>query len=476
MTCWPPTLKRDVAREKKSSAGKIKLEAIMANFHNALVAIVSVTLVLGIVIFVHEWGHFIAAKLSGIRVDVFSFGFGPRVFGVKRGDTDYRLSALPFGGYVRMAGDNPVEERTGADYEFLSKPRWVRMIIAVAGPTMNILLAFVLFWGIFWLVGLQSDSYLRTPAQVAAIPQKQAGASGVQPGDRIDAVNSVETSTWDKVLTQLENVKPNDSVTLQVDRNGTEQTLNAKVPPGASDLDEVIGYPLTPAIVDEIGIGTPAEKAGVKSGDKITAINGKPIVTWQQLVEVVRGSNGRSVQFSVQRDGKDLIFDITPVQGMDADGSMVWQVGVARQFQANYQRQPFFLAAKDAGLQTVSGMKQIGEVLAGLFTGRVKLGQLQSVVGIARQSGRAAKRGPVDLIILTAVISLNLGLLNLLPIPILDGGHVLMLLIEGSLRRDLSIAVKERFVQVGLVFLLGIFAFVMYSDIFKLIQSQNIHP
>jgi len=346
----------------------------------------------------------------------------------------------------------------------------------VAGPIMNILLAFVLFWGIFWLVGLQSDSYLRTPAQVAAIPQKEAGASGVQPGDRIDAVNSVQTPTWDKVLTQLENVKPNDSVILKVDRHGTEQTLNARVPPGASDLDEVIGYPLTPAIADEIGIGTPAEKAGLKAGDKIVAINGKPIVTWQQLVEVVRNSNGHPVQFTVLRDGQTVNFNITPVQGMDADGSMVWQVGVARQVQANYQRQPFFLAAKEAGLQTVSGMKQIGEVLAGLFTGRVKLGQLQSVVGIARQSGRAAKRGSVDLIVLTAVISLNLGLLNLLPIPILDGGHVLMLLIEGSLRRDLSIAVKERFVQVGLVFLLGIFAFVMYSDIFKLIQSQNIHP
>jgi regulator of sigma E protease len=448
----------------------------MANFHNALVAIVSVTLVLGIVIFVHEWGHFIAAKLSGIRVDVFSFGFGPRIFGVKRGDTDYRLSALPFGGYVRMAGDNPVEERTGADYEFLSKSRWVRMIIAVAGPIMNILLAFVLFWGIFWFAGLPSENYLRTPAQVAAIPQKQTGASGIQAGDRIDAVNSVQTPTWDKVLSQFENLKPNDSVTLKVDRDGAEQTLVAKIPPGPSDLDEVIGYPLAPAIVDEIGIGTPAEKAGMKSGDKITAINGKPIATWQQLVEVVRSSNGRPVQFSVQRDGKDLNFDINPVQGMDADGSMVWQVGIARQSQSSYERQPFFLAAKEAGVQTVSGMKQIGEVLAGLFTGRVKLGQLQSVVGIARQSGRAAKRGPIDLIVLTAVISLNLGLLNLLPIPILDGGHVLMLLIEGSLRRDLSIAVKERFVQVGLVFLLGIFAFVMYSDIFKLVQSQNIHP
>src|SRR5271156_2881557 len=165
----------------------------MANFHNAVIAIVSVTIVLGIVIFVHEWGHFIAAKLSGIRVDVFSFGFGPRIFGVKRGDTDYRLSALPFGGYVRMAGDNPVEERSGADYEFLSKPRWVRMLIACAGPAMNLLLAFLIFWGIFWFMGMPSDDYLRTPAQVAAVQltssAQASAASGVAVGDQIVAVD-----------------------------------------------------------------------------------------------------------------------------------------------------------------------------------------------------------------------------------------------------------------------------------------------
>src|SRR5271155_2681829 len=142
----------------------------MANFQSAVIAIVSVTVVLGIMIFVHEWGHFIAAKLSGVRVEVFSLGFGPRLAGFKRGDTDYRLSALPFGGYVRMAGDNPVEERTGAPDEFLSKPRWVRVLIAIAGPTMNIILAFAIFWGIFWLVGIPTPTYLRQVPNVVAIP------------------------------------------------------------------------------------------------------------------------------------------------------------------------------------------------------------------------------------------------------------------------------------------------------------------
>ncbi len=151
----------------------------MHNFF--LVDLVTVTIVLGIMIFVHEWGHFAAAKLCGVRVDVFSLGFGPRLFGVKRGDTDYRLSALPFGGYVRMAGDNPLEERTGAGYEFLSRPRWQRVIIAIAGPVMNFVLALVILWGIFWRLGIPSPVYEHQPADVVAVPQTMP-ATGVQAG------------------------------------------------------------------------------------------------------------------------------------------------------------------------------------------------------------------------------------------------------------------------------------------------------
>ncbi len=444
----------------------------MANLQSAVIAILSVTVVLGVMIFVHEWGHFIAAKLAGVKVEVFSFGFGPRLFGVKRGDTDYRLSALPFGGYVRMAGDNPIEERTGADYEFLSKPRWVRVLIACAGPAMNIIFGFLIFWGIFWLVGIPSEDYLRQPAQVVAVPQDSATASGVQSGDRIVNVNGVATPTWESVFTQLKDEQTNASFNFTVSRAGTQQKLAGTIPPPPATIDSVLGYPLMTPVADEIAIGSPAERAGMREGDRIIAMDGKAIVTWPQLVEGVRHSDGHLIQFTVQRDGKNISFDITPMRGLSMDGSSVWQVGVSPKVQEKFERQSILTAAKVATVQTTVGIKEIGMVLGGLFTGKVKIRQLTSVVGIARESGRAAKRGPVDLIWLMAVISLNLGLLNLLPIPILDGGHVLMLAIEGILRRDLSLAVKERFVQVGLVFLLGIFAFVMYSDIFKLVQSH----
>lgn len=435
-------------------------------------ALISVSVVLGIMIFVHEWGHFIAAKLCGVRVDVFSFGFGPRLFGVKRGDTDYRLSALPFGGYVRMAGDNVVEERTGADYEYLSKTRWQRVFIAVAGPAMNILLAFLIFWGIYWLVGVPYESDLRQPADVIAVPVTTI-ADDVQAGDRILAVNGEKTPTWEKVFARINKARPGSRVSITVSRDGSEQTFSLVVPSSkAVSADSIVGYPKLEPVVDDVAIGFPAERAGLKPGDLITAIDGKPVSTWYQLVDAVHASDGHSITFTVRRDGQEIPMTITPTQGMGPDGQSVWQIGVSPKTHDGFEREGPVAAAKDAGIETYLNMRQIVQVIAGLFNGKVSIRELQGVVGIARVSGQAAQRGPMTLLGLMAVISLNLGLLNLFPIPVLDGGHVLLLAIEGLMRRDLSIAVKERFVQVGLVFLLGIFAFVMYSDILKLIQSH----
>jgi regulator of sigma E protease len=428
-------------------------------------------IVLGVLVLLHEWGHFIVAKWCGVRVDVFSIGFGPRLWGMKRGDTDYRISALPLGGYVRMAGDNPVEERTGAAYEFLSRPRWQRCLIAIAGPIMNILLTFVVFMGVFWLVGIPTPDYFRHPAEVIAVAH-DAPATGVQGGDRIVQVNGVRTPTWRDVFAQAEDVKPGDSLSVAVQRGGAEKTLSLPVTPQAS-ADDLFGFPAMKAVLDEVLPGTPADKAGLRPGDVIASIDGQPVVTWPQFVDAVHNSDGREIHFDVLRDGTEMPLAVTPARTMDPDGKMVWQVGVLPGTQDYYERENFFSSAKNSAESTVNGVRQIGNVLGGLASGKVSVRDLQGVIGIARESGRAAKRGPVDLLFLAAVISLNLGLLNLLPIPILDGGHVLMLAIEGAMRRDLSIAFKERFVQVGLVFLMVLFAFVMYSDIMRIIQTHH---
>lgn len=437
-----------------------------------LKTLVAGAVVLGILVLLHEWGHFVAAKLCGVRVDVFSIGFGPRLWGVKRGDTDYRLSALPLGGYVRMAGDNPVEERTGAAYEFLSRPRWQRFIIAVAGPITNIALTFLILWGILAFVGKPAEIALLQPADVVAVPVSAVPGIGIQPGDRIVKVNGVNTPSWEAVYSQVEKAPPESALSLVVSRGGVDQAFSIPVSQATSATDSRLGYPAVSPVTDEIGPGTPAEKAGMKEGDTILSMNGKSVVTWSQLVEGVRNSDGHSIRFGIRRNGKDLALDIVPAHQMGADGQLTWQIGVLPKTEETYEHEGILDAARDGGVETIALAKAIGNVFSGLFRGRVSVRDLAGPVGIVQMSGQAAKRGPMTLLRWIAIISLNLGLMNLLPIPILDGGHVLLLAIEGTLRRDLSITVKERFVQVGLVFLLGLFAFVMYSDILRLVQRN----
>jgi regulator of sigma E protease len=329
----------------------------------------------------------------------------------------------------------------------------------------------LIFWGIFALVGMPIDTSLRLPSDVAAVPQN-ASADGVQPGDRILQINGANTQTWNDVQNSLDAAKPGQSMTIRVLRNGQETTVNTTVPALQPPTDSVVGYPPQPAVIDEVEIGFPAERAGMKPGDKIVSLNGTPVATWYQLLDAVRNSDGRALQFVVERDSQKIPMAITPAKGMDSDGQTVWQIGVIDRVEEAYERQGPIEAVRDSLGATRREGKQIFQVLAGLFNGKVSVHDLAGPLGIARVSGQAAKRGPVTLLELTAAISLNLGILNLLPIPILDGGHVLLLAIEGLLRRDLSISFKERFVQVGLVFLLGIFAFVMYSDILKAFQSH----
>ncbi len=429
-------------------------------------------LVLGFMVLLHEYGHFVAAKMCGVRVDVFSVGFGPRIWGVKRGDTDYRVSALPLGGYVRMAGDNPAEERTGAPYEFLSRPRWQRFIIAIAGPAANILLTFLLFFGVIFFVGMPFAKYTRQPAVVAAVPEHYQ-ASGVQRGDRIVSVDGVGTPTWEAVYTQVAKVKPDSTLSLTVIRNGEKADLKVPVGNGRLSAESLIGYPLLPPLLDDIQPGYPAATGGLKAGDRVVSVDGHPISSWFQLPELIRQSDGHPIHFLVQRNGKEVAAEVTPKYTMNpANGDMTWMIGIGANpdTEEGFEREGFFAAVRDGGLETASYIRLIGDVISGLFRGRLSFRDLAGPVGIVQMSGQAAKRGPLTLIQWMAYISLNLGLLNLLPIPILDGGHVLMLGIEGTLRRDLSVAAKERFVQVGLVFLLGIFAFVMYSDILRLFQ------
>ncbi|HKV46527.1 MAG TPA: RIP metalloprotease RseP [Candidatus Acidoferrales bacterium] len=444
----------------------------MAHLTNILRELIAGAVVLGVLVLIHEWGHFIAAKMCGVRVDVFSIGFGARIWGWKRGDTDYRVSWLPLGGYVKMAGDNPAEERSGAPNEFLSRPRWQRFIIAVAGPFMNILTTFLIFWGIYAIVGMPTDASLRSPSVVAAAPQSN-DANSVQANDRILQVNGSNTPRWEDVYAALDKVKPGADFSVVVLRDGHQKSLQLKMPIDEASAAPLIGYPAQHAVIDQVVPGYPADKAGLQAGDEIVRINDAPVVSFGQLVDAIHNSNGQPVHLVVKRGSSDVPAALTPVKGLDqVDGQMVWQIGVLQRSQEVYEHQEFLESVRDATTATGRAVAEIGWMLKALFAGQVSVRNLAGPVGIVQMSGQAAKQGPTMLLQWTAIISINLGLLNLLPIPILDGGHVLLLLIESGMRRDLSLAFKERFVQVGLIFLLALIAFVTYSDILRAIQSR----
>lgn len=440
--------------------------------NETLIAIVTVVPVLAIMILVHEWGHFVAAKSFGVRVEIFSIGFGPRLWGRKRGDTDYRISALPLGGYVKMAGDNPAEELSGAPDEFQSKPRWQRAIIALAGPVMNIILAIALLTGVFALAGIPYPAYFDKPIEIAGVPPaSQAAQAGLRAGDRVAELNGIRNPTWEQAQDLLAKFEAGAQLPVVVDRGG--ETFKVTIQAGEPrDLSGTLGYPPMPAVVDQVSPGMPADKAGLRGGDEIIALDGEPIRTWPQVAQGIRSSGGKTLEFLVRRGQEQVTLQITPVQVQSVRGEMIWQIGMVNRPSVVYRRLGLMAAVENGVLSNLAMTRQIIVVVGQLFTGRMSLKQMQGVVGIARESGRAAQSGPVDLINLVVIISLNLGILNLLPIPILDGGHLLLLAVEGTLRRDLSLAIKERFVQVGFVFLLVVFALVMYNDIVRLLPGR----
>jgi regulator of sigma E protease len=420
-------------------------------------------------VLVHEWGHFVVARSFGVRVEVFSIGFGTRLFGIKRGPTDYRLSALPLGGYVRMAGDNPAEERRGDPDEFLSKPRWQRVLIALAGPTTNFLMAVVLTAALF-MHGGEQPSYADKPVVIAGVVKDSpAQKAGIQAGDRMASFAGVKNPTWDRVALELALSAPGHSVPVTIERDGRLITTSVQSEPQPF---AVLGYPAEPVIVGSLARGMPAEGAGLKEGDEIVAANGQKLTAPSQFSEVVQQSGGNPMTLEILRDGQPLTLQLRPTWGDPGDGTPRWQIGITFRFVTSPRRYaPPQAVVKATQFHIVLADKLI-YLVGELFTGKVSLKQVQGPLGIVQESSRAAKRGFGDLISLMALVSLNLGILNLLPIPILDGGHVLMLGIEGLLRRDLSLKIKERFVTVGMVFLLLIFLIVMYNDVLRLFPGH----
>jgi regulator of sigma E protease len=422
---------------------------------------------LGLVVVLHELGHFIVARYFGVRVDVFSFGFGPRIFGLKRGPTDYRISALPFGGYVRMAGDNPSEERAGAPDEFLSKPRWQRALIAVAGPAMNCILGVVLFAAIFG-GNTQEPAHFPKPVIVAGVLKNSlAEKAGIQAGDELVSINGVENPTWERAHWETVLSAQNVQIPITIDRQG--QLISTSVRSAQDDI-AMYGYSSETVTVDRLIPGDPAQKAGLKPGDVIVSLDGQPIVNFQQLVQLVDLHQDRPIQLGISRNGHPELLQVRTTRKDAGDGS-------GTRGTIGFYSVPPRTVTVDRGIIgsvefstwfSTRLCAQFVQTVGQLFVGKASPKEFLGPLGIVTYSGKAARRGSRDLFFLTALISLNLAVLNLLPIPILDGGHIFMLGIEGAIRQDLSLKTKERFIQVGFVFILIIFAFVMYNDVLRL--------
>lgn len=435
-------------------------------------------IVLGIIILVHEWGHYIVARRFGVRVDVFSIGFGPRVFGFKRGDTDWRFSALPLGGYVRMAGqditdiDAGDQKPTGAPDELLSKTRWQRALISLAGPMVNLLFPLLLLGVYYIAIGLPSDNALSKPLVIAGLPSEQQSlSSGLKVGDKVLSINGVKNPTWEQAQIVSMEAAPGSTLKLQVSDDGVKRQVD--LPSSNNPYARTFGYSPIPPVIGEVALGTPADRAGLHPGDLVAAVDGKKIEFWDQFVDMVRGSGGKTLQLDVDRKGKQVALSVTPQKGITDGAENYYQIGIQREFALSYQRVGPVQALKAAGLQTASLVTQTVDVVGKLLSGRVSVKQLQSVVGISRTAGQAVSQGSYAIIGFMALISVNLGILNLLPIPILDGGHIVMLALEGIRRRDFSLAFKERMIQVGLVFLLVLIVYVTYNDVARMLIHHS---
>jgi regulator of sigma E protease len=426
--------------------------------------------VLGIIIFVHEFGHLITAKAFGIRVFIFSFGFGKRLLGFKWGGTDCRLSAVPLGGYVKLEGEpgDHLSEDTSAlgdGRDFLSRPRWQRFLVYLAGPTMNAVLTIAVLTG-FYMVGFQvPGSRFDRPIVGAVDPGSPAEKAGIVPGDEILAIDAQTLPTWEEAQYHIL-LRPEKALTLRVRRGAEERDVAVRSEATSAERVGSIGvHPLVR--VGQVLPGQPAEAAGFKPEDAILAIDGKPLREFADILPIVGGSGGRALTFRVWRAGQVMDVTVTP-----RDAGQGYKVGLGAWFVT--KKFPPVGAFGEALRWSWDMTRQTFDVISRLVTARISPRTMMGPLGIAQASGDAARGGAGSLLFLVAVISLQVGILNLFPLAPLDGGHLAILTVEGVARRDMSPAVKGWIMNAGAAVIFLLIGVVLYSDISKMEFVQRL--
>ena len=454
----------------------------MSNLHEIVVATVAFFVLVGLMVIVHELGHFIVAKLCKVRVEAFSFGFGPRLFGFKYGETDYKVCLLPLGGFVKMTGENPGEgEPVDDPAAFSSHPRWQRMLIGVAGPISNFILAFLLM--VFYFAVINEVPYVKTTTLEWVSPSSAAGQAHLLPGDVVTRFGNISNPDFETFV-DLAKRSPNQTLPIVVNRNGESVALSLSIPADISargyDLDAIGVYPQIiqdPIQVDQLVPNAPAEKAGLRPGDVILAVDGHAFHTVDPLLDYLQTGKGNPVTLTVKRNG----VLVPPIVVQPSIQDSQYKIGFAAVPPADPpvhdKPMPLAGAMADSIDFCKNNSALIVQTISKIFSHQVSVKQLSGPVGIARMAGQAAEmNGWFPKFGLAAAISLNLGILNLLPFPILDGGMILFLLIESVLRRDINTMVKERIYQAAFVLILVFFAFIIFNDVTKLPIFTHLKP
>jgi regulator of sigma E protease len=422
--------------------------------------------VLGVLIFVHELGHFLVARWHGVRVHTFSLGFGPKLIKFRRGDTEYCVSAVPLGGYVNLAGETVDEARTGSPDEFLSKSKWVRFQVYLAGPIMNLVLA-VIVLAIVLAQGADVPIYEQSAPVIGSVaPNSPAQEAGLRTGDRVVSVDGRPVATWDDLMLGVL-PKASQAIRLTALRDG--ERIEVSVTPDALGRYEVGDLGVRPVLRPEIRGVTPgdaAEAAGFRRGDVILAVGNDREPTQEVVINRIQHSANAPLVFVVERDGSPVELTVVP---KGAQGSALIGVHLSP-YEVNEINPNFYQALGMSVERNWENARLIGRTLRGLITRDTPVRQLMGPLAIADLSGSAAELGLLPLLSLMAMISLNLGLLNLMPVPVLDGGHIAILAVEGLARRDLSVRVKERILMAGAAVIVLLMVTVIYNDIARMLR------
>jgi len=442
--------------------------------------VVTAVIVLGILIFVHELGHFLMAKRAGVGVLKFSLGFGPKLAGVRRGETEYLLSALPLGGYVKMIGEDPGDESPEAAdprRSFARKPVGTRALIVLAGPLANFLLPVVIFWAVFMFVG---QGYF---LPVIGTPEtgSPAAAAGLQAGDRIQAVNGAAVGRWEEVA---EAVQGSAGRPLELTVSRGAERVDVRLEPRVERSRDLFGQeverwdlglqPLVSTRIGQVIPGHVAQEAGLQTGDRIVAVEGRPVAEWEQLAKAIHASPGRPVSLTVERDGKQFTLTVTPRPTPQAPGGAgeaeIGLIGISPAPESQYRRLDPVRGFGAAVTKTLDMSVLIVQGVIKLLQGQIAADTIGGPILIGQMAGEVAQRGLLELLTFTALLSINLGILNLLPVPVLDGGHLLFALIEALRGKPVSLRKREIAQQVGIVLLVALMIFATYNDLFRLFR------